>query len=209
MSTLLFVTANPKSKERSYSLTVAEAFKEAYRSAHPEDRIEELDLYQTDLPQLDTVGLAAYEKFLMSRSMEELTEEEKAQLERIFIFTHQFMAADKVVFANPMWNFSVPPKLRSYIDLIIVGGKTFTYDKEVGIKSLIPGKKALHIQSSGSVFSEGPMVELDFAGRYIKSIFQIFGFESRQLLLEGTNADKDGLKKAAWVEEARTLAAGF
>jgi FMN-dependent NADH-azoreductase len=209
MSKLLIVTANPKPKERSYSLSVAEEFKNAYQAANPGDQIEELDLYQVKLPQLDTVGLAANEKFLMTRSTEELSVEEGAQLERIFAFTHQFMAADKVVFVNPMWNFSVPPKLRSYIDLIIVAGKTFTYDKEVGIKSLIPGKKALHIQSSGSVFSEGPMVELDFAGRYIKTIFQIFGFDTTQLLLEGTNGDKDGSKKTQWLEEARAIAVGF
>ncbi len=209
MSTVLVITANPKASEQSYSLSAAHAFMEEYRISHPNDELVLLDLYQEDLPLLDETGLSAYSKYMATKSFDGMTIEERAHLERAFQFTEQFIQADKYVFVNPMWNFSIPPKLRAYIDLIVIAGKTFIYDREVGLKSLIPGKKALHIQASGSVFSEGPMQEMEFAARYIKSLFHLFGFEADYLNIEGTAMDKDGSLRRRSMERARQLAASF
>ena len=37
--------------------------------------------------------------------------------------TDQFLSADKVVIANPMWNLNVPTRLKAWVDTINVAGK--------------------------------------------------------------------------------------
>ncbi|PNB70901.1 FMN-dependent NADH-azoreductase, partial [Pseudomonas sp. FW305-BF6] len=78
----------------------------------------------------------------------------------------QFVEADKYVFVTPMWNFSFPPVMKSYIDAVCVAGKTFKYT-ENGPQGLLGGKKALHIQASGGVYSEGPAAGMEMGHRYI------------------------------------------
>ena len=54
----------------------------------------------------------------------------------------EFLDADAIVIAAPMYNFSVPSQLKAWIDRISVAGKTFTYD-ENGPKGLAGGKKVV------------------------------------------------------------------
>lgn len=52
MSKVLYITANPKAKEVSYSLSVGDTFIESYKKANPNDEITNLDLYNMDLPTI-------------------------------------------------------------------------------------------------------------------------------------------------------------
>ena len=58
MARLLYVEASPR-KGRSHSITVAEAFIEAYAAAHPGDTVDRLDLWNADLPRFDGAMLDA------------------------------------------------------------------------------------------------------------------------------------------------------
>ena len=51
MAELLYIKASPR-KERSFSIAAANAFVEAYRERHPEDRVIELDLFEGSLEGL-------------------------------------------------------------------------------------------------------------------------------------------------------------
>ncbi|WP_298842513.1 NAD(P)H-dependent oxidoreductase [Clostridium sp.] len=61
MSKILYITANPKTKENSFSLAVGNEFLETYKEANPSDEIITLDLYKTEVPFIDGVVFSAWE----------------------------------------------------------------------------------------------------------------------------------------------------
>jgi FMN-dependent NADH-azoreductase len=171
---VLYITANPKAVEQSFCLSVGRAFLEAYRKEKPQDEIVELDLYQIEIPHIDTDVFSGWGKLQQGKAFDELSREEKAKVARINELTEQFLSADKYVFVTPLWNFSFPPKVKAYIDTICIAGKTFKYTAE-GPVGLLSEKKAVHIQARGGVYSEGPAKDLEFGDRYLRAIFQFIG----------------------------------
>src|SRR5699024_9797585 len=87
---------------------------------------------------------------------------------------------DKIVVANPLWNLNVPSRLKSWFDTISVAGKTFRYTEE-GSVGMVTGKKALHIQANGGIYSGA-----DPASQYVQTMFQFLGItDFHQLFVEG------------------------
>ncbi|WP_163881819.1 FMN-dependent NADH-azoreductase [Paenibacillus favisporus] len=185
MATVLYITAHPLNPEESYSLAVGKQFIGAYREANPTDEVVHLDLYKENIPQIDADVLRGWGKLRSGSSLDQLSEAEKSKVARLEEILNQFMAADKYVFVSPMWNFTVPPVLKAYTDATSIPGKTFKYT-EKGPVGLLPGKKALHIQASGSVYSEGPLTPIEMGYSYMKTILQFYGIETEAIFVEGT-----------------------
>lgn len=178
MAKMLYIKANPKPEDQSFSLSVAREFLNTYRQqVSPDDEITEIDLYQVDIPYLDTDVFNGWGKLQQGMAFEQLTATEKTKVNAINQFTDQFVAADKYVFVTPMWNFSVPPKMKAYIDTICVAGKTFKYTEE-GPVGLLSNKKAVHIQARGGIYSEGPAKDFEFGDRYLRTVLTFLGVQS-------------------------------
>ncbi|WPN55512.1 FMN-dependent NADH-azoreductase [Pseudomonas sp. P9_31] len=62
----------------------------------------------------------------------------------------EFIAADAVVIAAPMYNFNIPTQLKAWIDRIAVAGQTFRYT-EAGPEGLCGGKKVVIVSTSGGL----------------------------------------------------------
>ena len=62
----------------------------------------------------------------------------------------QFLEADAVVIAAPMYNFTIPTQLKAWIDRIAVAGQTFRYT-EAGPEGLCGGKKVVIVSTSGGI----------------------------------------------------------
>ncbi len=152
---LLYITANPKSVQDSFCLSIGETFLDAYRQANPNDEIIPLDLYRINIPFIDVDVFSGWGKLQQGMAFDQLTPEEKNIVGQINQLCDQFAAADKYVFVTPMWNLSIPPNMKAYIDSICIVGKTFKYT-EAGAVGLLTDKKAVHIQARGGVYSEGP-----------------------------------------------------
>ena len=152
MSKVLYITANPKSKDESYGLTVGDAFIKAYKKFNSNDQIINLDLYNMEIPLIDEDILNAWGKFGQGKSFEELTIDEQKKISSMNSLLEQFLSADKYIFVTPLWNFTVPPKMKAYLDNVCIAGKTFKYT-ENGPKGLLNDKKAIHIQARGEVGS--------------------------------------------------------
>lgn len=181
MATVLAVLANPR--ENSYTAQLLQIFLNAYQKRHPQDTITLLDVYKEELPVIDEVVLRAWEK-----EQELLTEQERARLADVDVFTQQFIKADKVVIAAPMWNLQFPPLLMGYIANIAVAGKTFEYT-EKGWRGLVTDKPLLLMHVRGGVFSQGPAQAYDHAVPYLRSLCQLLGIQDfRTLLCEGIEA---------------------
>ncbi|MCZ8521044.1 MULTISPECIES: NAD(P)H-dependent oxidoreductase [Paenibacillus] len=186
MATVLYITAHPLDPQSSYSLAVGKEFIEAYVEANPGDEVVHLDLYKENIPQFDADVLRGWEKLRSGSSFDQLTDAEKSKVSRLESIVDQFVAADKYVYVSPMWNFSIPPVLKAYTDATSIPGKTFKYT-ENGPEGLLTGKKALHIQASGSVYSEGPLAPLEMGYGYLNKVLQFYGIQSIEaILVEGT-----------------------
>ncbi|SDN05617.1 Flavodoxin-like fold [Paenibacillus sp. yr247] len=91
-----------------------------------------LDLYQVNIPQIDADVFSGWGKLSSGTHFNQLSTEEKTKVSRLGELVDQFVAADKYVFVNPMWNFSFPPVMKAYIDSICVAGKTFNKIISIG-----------------------------------------------------------------------------
>lgn len=184
---LLYITANRKPVEESVSLTVGETFLNAYRSAFPASKVEKLDLFQETFPLPKREELAMWERQRV------LSEEEISALLNPHV--EQFKQADRIVFVTPMWNMSFPPQVKSYIDRIIVPGHTFEFT-EKGIEGRMTDKQVLHIQSTGGIYSEGPLVSFEHGDSYLKLMMKLIGVPLYDLIrIEGTSTSPDGVSE--------------
>jgi len=186
MEKVLYITANPKQEEKSYSLTAGREFLNQYKKINPKDEIVEIDLYDTDLTFIDADVFNGWEKLQSGESFETLSDVEKSRVGKIDQYTKQFMDTDKYIFVSPLWNLSIPPKLKAYIDKVAIANKTFKYT-EKGPVGLLKNKKAIHIQASGGFYSEGPAKASEFGHNYMRTILGFMGIEAvESILIEGT-----------------------
>jgi FMN-dependent NADH-azoreductase len=210
MEKVLFISANPKAAPYSNSLTVGEEFLSAYTAQHPDDVIERLDLYATDLQEIDADTFSAWGKYA-SGAHGEVTPAEAAKIQRMGVVLDQFLEFDKYIIATPMWNFSFPPRVKTYIDSLCIVNRTFKYTEQ-GPVGLLQGKKEIHIHASGGVYSQGPAAGLNFADNYLKAVFGFMGISDfTTIVIEGTAqfpGEAEAIKTKA-ITEARELAGAF
>lgn len=211
MATVLYITAHPLDASSSFSLAAGEAFLQAYKEANPGDEIVHIDLFNEYVPNIDGDVLSGWGKLGAGEAFDSLSAEQQKKIGRLGEINAQFVAADKYVFVTPMWNFSYPPVMKSYLDANCVAGKTFKYTAE-GPVGLLNGKKAVHIQARGGVYSQGPAVEIESGHRHIGAIMGFFGItEFEGLFIEGHAAAPDKAQeiKANGVARAKDLAQTF
>lgn len=108
----------------------------------------------------------------------------------------EFLAADVIVIGAPMYNLSVPARLKAWIDSISIPRKTFRYT-EKGPEGLAGGRKVVVAYASGG-FHHGP--EEDFVDPYLRSLFRLLGIKDIDVVrAEGVNISDE--------HRARTLQA--
>ena len=210
MSKLLYIKASPR-VERSKSSAVADVFIEAYRRKNPNDVIDTLNLFEESLLAFD--GAVVQAKYVILHGQEHSEEEAQAwvAVEKVI---ERFISADKYVLAVPMWNFSIPYRLKQYIDVLVQPGYTFSYSEDVGYKGLVLGKPLIAVYARGGEYPTGTEPEaFDLQKKYIELIFAFLGFEDiRSIVVEptlmgGPDVAKDRLQQA--LEKAKTAAAEF
>lgn len=127
MSKLLYITANPKSVQNSYGLTVGEEFLKEYTQNHPNDIITKIDLYNFEMSNIDT-ELANFMSGIISQ--DELMAMDKKNVQDLEKNVSQFIEHDKYVFISPLWNLGIPAILKTYFDNISISGRTFKYTQD-------------------------------------------------------------------------------
>lgn len=157
-----------------------------------------LNLYNEDIPELTAETLPLYGSVYDEKSS--LSKREQQILARRAELIEQFKAADRLIIAMPMHNFSVTSRLKDYLDNIIMGGQTFQFS-ENGPQGLMGGHKALLVQSSGSVYSTGPLAPWEQSYPFLRTVFGMLGFDSTDIVrAEGTT--NPGIGPDAAVERA-------
>lgn len=110
----------------------------------------------------------------------------------------EFQAADALVIAAPMYNFSIPTQLKAWIDRIAVAGQTFRYT-EAGFEGLCGGKKLVIVSTAGGLHAGQP----SGAGHedYLKVMFGFLGitdieFVRAEGLAKGDDMRNKGMNEA-------------
>ena len=165
-----------------------------------------LNLYNEDIPELTAETLPLYGSVYDEKSS--LSKREQQILARRAELIEQFKAADRLIIAMPMHNFTVTSRLKDYVDNIIMGGQTFQFS-ENGPQGLMGGHKALLVQSSGSVYSTGPLAPWEQSYPFLRTVFGMLGFDSTDIVrAEGTmdpNIGPDVAVERACVELEQKL----
>ncbi|MGX5200928.1 FMN-dependent NADH-azoreductase [Aliikangiella sp. IMCC44632] len=104
---------------------------------------------------------------------QERTEQDLQTLSLSDQLVTELKRAQHLIIASPIYNFSIPASLKSWIDLIARARLTFRYT-ENGPEGLLKGKKAYLVMASGGVPIES---SLDFATNYLKQIMSFIGIE--------------------------------
>lgn len=209
MTKVLYIQGSPR-KERSHAVAAADAFVAAYKEKDPAAQVTVLNVFDADLPDFD--GAAVSGRYKLGHDIA-ATPEEKAAWEKVLKVIEQFKAADKYVFAVPMWNFGIPYKLKQYVDLVAHPTHTFGYN-ENGYFGLVTGKPVFAAYARGGEYPVGtPGEQYDFQKRYFELFLGFVGFtDVKSVVVEPTLAGGPDVaveKRQAAIDAARELAKTF
>ena len=155
----------------------------------PAGSVQTVNLAETDIQPLDK---AAVEMFIATVFQRQQPNAEQAALfARMMSVVNQVKSARRLVIAYPMYNFSIPARLKDWLDNLVVAGETFRYGQDGAPQGLMGAHKVLLLQASGGVFSAGPMAQMDCASSYLKTLlggFLGFAFVDT-VYAEGTAGD--------------------
>ncbi|MFD1178551.1 FMN-dependent NADH-azoreductase [Paenibacillus puldeungensis] len=208
MSHVLFVKANNRPADQSVTVKLYESFLKTYKETHPEDLVTELNVFEADLPYYDNDLMTGLYK--LGNGIPTTPEEQKAA-DLANTYLDQFLGADKVVFAFPLWNFTIPAQLLTYLFYLNQAGKTFKYTEQ-GPVGLVGDKKIALLQARGGVYSEGPMAALEMSLNYVKNTLAFWGINNPEtIVVEGHNQFPDRAEQIVQdgVKRAAELAAKF
>lgn len=171
MKTLLKVQAALFGTQ-GHSTQLADQFAANWLAANPDGRVITRDLAANPIPHLTA------ERF---QSLLAKPEERTADQKAVSDFSDELIAelknADVIVFAVPMYNFSVPSTLRAYFDHIARSGVTFRYTSE-GPEGLIKGKKTYAFIARGGFYPEG----VDTQTSYLRQFLGFIGLTDVQFV---------------------------
>jgi len=129
-------------------------------------------------------------------SEENRTPDQRALLAQSDALVAELHAADDIVIATPIYNFSVPAALKAWIDLICRDKITFSYENDVP-RGLLSNKQATVIITSGGTVSGN---EIDYATGYIRHILEFIGVRDVTIIdVTGLSKNRQGV-----IADART-----
>jgi FMN-dependent NADH-azoreductase len=162
--------------EASASRRLSAAIVAGLAAAAPELEITRRDLDAEPIPYLDSRRLPTVRPANAPEGAVGVPDPEGEQA------LAEFLAADIVVIGAPMYNFTVPSQLKSWIDRILIAGKTFRYT-EAGPVGLAGGKKIVVASSRGGLYAPGmPFEAFDFQERYLRAVFAFIGIPEIEIV---------------------------
>lgn len=201
----LIVKYLPNSRSRTKKLL------DAFLEEVTDSELEELDLCQ-DVPDLfSPEALEGYFGRIIGAIPRTQPVPALAKMDRM---TAQLKAADIVVLATPMYNFSLPATVKAWFDSVMLQGETFQPNPKGAFLGLMTGKKAVALMSAFGTYSTGdgtvgslfgPTYEHGMALARLE--FKFMGFsEIHSVLCEGMSPSRTEEAKALMLEDGIELA---
>ena len=154
----------------------ARVFLDQFRRVRPDWDIDLMDLWRDHLPEFTGEILDAKYARLNGKAFTDAQRDGFAEAERIAI---RLSLADRVLISTPMWNFSIPYKLKQWLDVIIQPGLTFRFDPAQGYLPLLKDRPTLVILASGGDFVTGMnRGRVDMATPYLREALRFVGISN-------------------------------
>jgi FMN-dependent NADH-azoreductase len=171
-------------------------------STHPGTTVEYLDLAVSTPSHLSAESLG----FRMPAGATDLTDGQKRENAVSEALVSQFLAADVIVVGAPLYNFSIPSQLKSWIDRIAQVGRTFKYT-ETGPQGLAGGKTVIVASTRGGVYStsEGGRA-MEHQESYLQTVFGFLGITDVRFVRAEGVAMGEVKKAEAMTEAANSIA---
>jgi len=153
--------------DRSNSRQLADHLIARTRAADPAGSIVIRDLSTDPVPYFDgnTVGALFTPAEARTPAQEEIVALSDALIAEL-------QAADRVVFALPVYNFNMPAQFKSYLDYLARAGVTFRYTPEGVPEGLVKGKQVLTLIARGGKAEGTPG---DTMTPYLTQMFAFLG----------------------------------
>lgn len=171
---LLHIEASPD-KDRSRTRAVAQHFIGELQRLRPDAQLRTVDVWAADLPPFDERMIAA--KFAVLRR-HDATDEQRAAWQRATVLADEFNAADLYLVSTPMWNFSLPYRLKHYIDVVTLPGSNWRWSAGEGYVGLLHGKRAVLVTSSAGDYPDSGDDDSDFQKRYLRRWLRFVGIDA-------------------------------
>lgn len=157
-------------RRNSISRKLTAKYVDNWRKRHPGGEVVERDLSAKVPPLITDEWVEA------TRSdPSHLTAAQREAIALSDALTDEVLNADAIVIGAPMYNFSISPALKAWIDQIVRIGKTLTYGAD-GPKGLVVGKKVFVLTSRGGAYGRGTHYEkFDFQEPYLRHILSFIG----------------------------------
>lgn len=160
MNTLLQINASLAGAD-GQSSRLADRFVADWLARHPDGRVVKRDLANDPVPHLTAQRFQA----LLSNP-EARTAEQRAVTDYSDTLIAELRNADTIVFAVPMYNFSVPSTLRAYFDHIARAGVTFRYTAN-GPEGLLKGKQAFVFITRGGIYPNAADTQTPYLRQFL------------------------------------------
>lgn len=205
MTKIISIQASPRGS-RSHSIALADSFTDAYVKEHPNTDVVTINLFETDLPELDNETLKGKYNIMHGRDFTNVEKTKWAAVEGVI---ETIKSADILVFAVPMWNFSIPYKLKHFLDIIAQPTYTFEVGSE-GYKGLLEAKAFVAYSRGGDIPEDA---SFNYQASYISHILGFMGIADVQTssvypTLAAGPEGRDAAKEAAQ-KKAEEIAASF
>ena len=196
MKKILLIESSPRGSD-SYSHQAARSIVNELQRRNPGAKVIERDLAQSPPPHVGQAFITG-----MYAAPEQRTPEQAKAIALSDALIDELFAADMIVLAVPMHNFSPPSTLKAWIDHITRAGRTFSYSSN-GPDGLLKGKRAIVVLASGGVYSNGPAKPFDFTEPYLRTVLGFIGITDVEVVrVEGVANSAIGPEKA--LASART-----
>ena len=208
MPKLFHLNCSPRAD--SESAAGARIFLDGFRQARPDWDIDVMNLWRDHLPEFEGYVLEAKYARMNGRAFTDSQRDAFAVAERIAV---RLALADRVLISTPMWNFSIPYKLKQWFDVIVQPGLTFRFDPATGYQPLLKDRPTLVIVASGGDFITGMnRGRTDMATPYLREALRFIGVSNVRFVPIGpTTGPADPIRAARETAHRRLaeLAARF
>ncbi|MGR3894948.1 FMN-dependent NADH-azoreductase [Pseudomonas sp. 1239] len=196
MSRVLIIESSARLQD-SVSRQLTRDFISQWQAANPADQISVRDLALNPVPHLDSHLLGGWMKPEAQRSAEEVQ-----ALTRSNELTDEVLAADVLVLAAPMYNFTIPSTLKAWLDHVLRAGVTFKYTP-TGPQGLLTGKRAYVLTARGGIHAGAGS---DHQEPYLRQVMAFIGIHEVTFIhAEGLNMGGDFHEKG--LNQAKALLA--
>ncbi len=163
--------------DNSVSRTLTAAVVDRFRALDGDLEVIRRDLVQTPVAHLTGAYLAG-------RSAD--VQHDQAMQEELTLggaVLAEFLAADIVVVGSPLYNLTVPSQLKSWMDRVVVAGKTFRYTS-AGAEGLVHSKRLVLVMTRGGFYGpDSPRHSLEHGESYLRSMFGFIGLAHPEVVV--------------------------